>query len=61
MFHFSKNIRVDLENQGFAVVKNIYSPVEVEYILQCISQAPGTGDNFRKSGDLFAIRRFGGD
>lgn len=58
MFHPSNNIKVDLANQGFAIVENIYSPVEVEYILQCINQAPGAGDNFRKSGELFAIRRF---
>ena len=43
---------------GFTVVENIYSKQEIDNILEFISQADSSNQNFRKSNDLFAIRQF---
>jgi ectoine hydroxylase-related dioxygenase (phytanoyl-CoA dioxygenase family) len=46
-----------LEN-GFTTIDHIYSKEEVEQILATIDQVDKTKETFRKSSDLFAIRRF---
>jgi hypothetical protein len=43
---------------GFAIVENIYTPKEVELILELISQTNSNKLNFRMSVELFAIRQF---
>nr|WP_294990032.1 phytanoyl-CoA dioxygenase family protein [uncultured Sediminibacterium sp.] len=48
----------DFLANGFATVDNIYTPKEVELILELISQTNSTKLNFRKSTELFAIREF---
>lgn len=48
----------DFLANGFATVDNIYTPKEVEVILELISQTNSNKLNFRKSVELFAIRQF---
>lgn len=43
---------------GFTTIDNIYTPPQVEKILQLIDEANCNKENFRKSNDLFAIRQF---
>jgi ectoine hydroxylase-related dioxygenase (phytanoyl-CoA dioxygenase family) len=45
-------------DNGFAIIDNIFSADEVEKIVAAISQADTSSPTFRKSADLFAIRRF---
>lgn len=47
-----------IDNEGFAVVENIFSNEEVDYLLQIISNTDSSNPSFRKSKDLFAIRQF---
>jgi ectoine hydroxylase-related dioxygenase (phytanoyl-CoA dioxygenase family) len=47
-----------LLDNGFTIVEDIYSTVEVEQILATIEQVDKSADTFRKSIDLFAIRQF---
>ena len=48
----------ELLANGFITIGNIYSPKEVDNILQQISVASTDKETFRKSTDLFAIRQF---
>lgn len=50
--------RIDLAENGFTTVDNIYSDNEIEQILLTIDQADKDKETFRKSADLFAIRQF---
>jgi ectoine hydroxylase-related dioxygenase (phytanoyl-CoA dioxygenase family) len=50
--------KIDLIENGFTTVDNIYSDKEIEQILSTIDQADTTKETFRKSTDLFAIRQF---
>lgn len=50
--------KIDLAENGFTIIKNIYSDPEIEQILLTIDQADKTNETFRKSSDLFAIRQF---
>lgn len=50
--------KIDLIENGFTTVDNIYSDKEIEQILSTIDQAATTKETFRKSTDLFAIRQF---
>lgn len=50
--------RQQLATQGYTVLEDIFSGEEVETILQLISQADTHQTVFRKTADLFAIRRF---
>ena len=47
-----------IDNEGFAVVENIFSNEEVDYLLQIISNTDSSNPSFRKSKYLFAIRQF---
>jgi ectoine hydroxylase-related dioxygenase (phytanoyl-CoA dioxygenase family) len=49
---------IDLKENGFTIIENIYSEREIEEILLTIDQAEKTRETFRKSADLFAIRQF---
>ncbi len=44
--------------QGFELVKSIYSTQEITNIIQCIENKEKKGANYRQSKDLFAIRNF---
>lgn len=50
--------KIDLNENGFITVDNIYSDHEIEQILLTIDQAENDKETFRKSADLFAIRQF---
>lgn len=54
----NKNHKIELTENGFTTIENIYSEKEVEQILFTIDQADKNKDTFRKSADLFAIRQF---
>lgn len=57
MQKISKHQQELLEN-GFSIVKDIYSSDEINRILSVIDQADTSRDTFRKTNDLFAIRQF---
>lgn len=46
------------EQDGCAVINNVYSETEVAAIIAAIEAADHTGPVFRKTSDLFAIRQF---
>ncbi len=46
-----------LLTQGFAVINNVYSTAEIEQIAALIDSADQSNDTFRKTSNLFAIRR----
>jgi ectoine hydroxylase-related dioxygenase (phytanoyl-CoA dioxygenase family) len=50
--------KVEIAENGFTTINNIYTEKEVEQILWAINQANQTKETFRKSADLFAIRQF---
>ena len=52
------NIKEEISCEGFAVVENIFTPVEINNLLSVISQADTSKPTFRKTNDLFAIRQF---
>lgn len=47
-----------IAQEGFMVIDHIYTPAEVDAILQAIALADTSSPAFRKTGDLFAIRQF---
>jgi len=52
------NIKEKISADGFAVMENIFSNIEVADLLHIISQADTSKPTFRKTNDLFAIRQF---
>jgi hypothetical protein len=50
--------KIQLSDNGFTTVENIYSSDEVSQILATIEQVDTSKPSFRKSTDLFAIRQF---
>ena len=48
----------ELSEKGYTVIANVFSPTETASILQAIEQADSSPTTFRKTADLFAIRRF---
>jgi ectoine hydroxylase-related dioxygenase (phytanoyl-CoA dioxygenase family) len=50
--------KIELRENGFTTVDNIYSDQEIEQILLTIEYADKTKETFRKSADIFAIRQF---
>jgi len=57
MDHFSSATN-QLASDGFAVIRNIYTDQETGALLRCIESAENHSSSFRKTNDLFAIRRF---
>ena len=47
-----------IKNDGYAIIDNVYSSVEIEKITSKINKADSSKDTFRKSNDLFAVRQF---
>jgi ectoine hydroxylase-related dioxygenase (phytanoyl-CoA dioxygenase family) len=43
---------------GFTIIENIYSPGEITSIIETIEKSDQSNPAFRKTADLFAIRRF---
>jgi ectoine hydroxylase-related dioxygenase (phytanoyl-CoA dioxygenase family) len=50
--------RNELLDNGFSIIDNVYSIDEIQNILVAIDNADTNKETFRKSIDLFAIRRF---
>ena len=50
--------KIEIAENGFTTIDNIYSDQEIEQILLAINQADNNKETFRKSADLFAIRQF---
>ena len=48
----------EINNDGFTIIDNIFSHNEVNDIIAVIDGVKTSGDAFRKSDDLFAIRQF---
>jgi len=57
MDNLAKNLK-KISNDGFAIIQDIYTPYEIESIIATIDKIDQFKDTFRKTGDLFAIRRF---
>ena len=53
-----KNHRIEISENGFTSLANVYTEEEIESILRTIEQVDKTNETFRKSKDLFAIRQF---
>ncbi|MDO7883810.1 phytanoyl-CoA dioxygenase family protein [Hymenobacter cheonanensis] len=50
-----------LQEQGFALVPQLYTLDEIASLLSCIETAPAASPNFRRSQDVFAIRNLLGE
>ena len=50
--------KIELLENGFTIIDNIYSAQEIEQILEAINNADTLKETFRKSRALFAIRQF---
>lgn len=48
----------NIENNGFTIIEDFYSPGEVDRMIEVIDQSDQSNSSFRKSNDLFAIRKF---
>lgn len=53
-----KNHLQQIADSGFTIVNGIYTPSEIDAITAIIEAADQSKDSFRKTDDLFAIRRF---
>ena len=49
--------KIELEENGFSVLTDLYSENEISQISACIENAKQEGDSFMKTKDLFAIRQ----
>ncbi len=52
------NLRLDISENGFAVVEDVYSAEELNEIIRTIEEIDQSKPTFRKTNDLFAIRQF---
>jgi len=50
--------KTEVEKKGFAVINSVYTDDELARIISVIENIEVSGDTFRKSADLFAIRQF---
>jgi ectoine hydroxylase-related dioxygenase (phytanoyl-CoA dioxygenase family) len=49
--------KIELEENGFSVLTDLYSENEIYQVSACIENAKHEGDSFMKTKDLFAIRQ----
>ncbi len=54
--NYEKN-KIELEENGYSVLADLYSDNEISQILACIENAEQDGNSFMKTKDLFAIRQ----
>ncbi len=54
--NYAKN-KIELEENGYSILADLYSDNEVDEILTCIKNAEQSGNSFMKTKDLFAIRQ----
>lgn len=50
--------KIDIADNGFSIIENVYSAKEIEQIISKINQTDTSKETFRKSNDLFAVRQF---
>ncbi len=50
--------KTELLENGFSIIEDVYSLIEIKTILNVIDNIDSTKNNFRKSKELFAIRQF---
>lgn len=55
---FYADCRDDLLNKGFTVIENVFTVDEIKLIINFIDEIDKNKQTFRKTADLFAIRRF---
>jgi ectoine hydroxylase-related dioxygenase (phytanoyl-CoA dioxygenase family) len=53
-----EHIKTQFEKDGFAIVEQVYNDAEIGNILSLLAALALSTPNFRKTKDLFAIRRF---
>lgn len=53
---YQKN-KIELEENGYSILSDLYSYNEISQILTCIKNAEQDGNSFMKTKDLFAIRQ----
>jgi len=53
-----KDNRTDIEQTGFAIIPDVFSSEELAMLATIIEEADRSGENFRMSAGLFAIRQF---
>jgi len=53
-----KKYQEEINEAGFTILNDIYAAEEINNIAKAIDAADADRSNFRKSGDLFAIRQF---
>ena len=51
-----KNL-IELEDNGYAILENLYSQTEIDSILKCIENSENIEGSFTKTKDVFAIRK----
>lgn len=51
-------MKKEIEENGFAIIPNVYTEHEIEEISSLINKVDSTKETFRRSADLFAIRQF---
>ncbi len=54
--NYDKN-KLELEENGYSILADLYTTEEVNQILKCIEKAEKHGDSFSTTKDLFAIRQ----
>ncbi|WP_190810980.1 phytanoyl-CoA dioxygenase family protein [Flagellimonas sp. S3867] len=54
--NYAKN-KIELNENGYSVLSDLYSEQEINKILDCIENAEQDGNSFMKTKDLFAIRQ----
>ena len=54
--NYARN-KIELEENGYSVLSDLYSDSEISQILACIENAEQGGNSFMKTKDLFAIRQ----
>ena len=54
--NYEKN-KIELQENGFSVLADLYSDKEISKILACIENTEQDGNSFMKTKDLFAIRQ----
>lgn len=51
-------IKEKIFNDGYAIIGNVFTDIEIENVLQAMLQVDTSSPTFRKGKDLFAIRQF---
>lgn len=54
----TQNAKKEIKENGFSILDDIYSDTEIQQLLTVIEDADTSGETFRKSENLFAIRQF---